>query len=139
MNRNKILIVDDDKVVAKTLTMKLEPKGFEVISAADGAQAASIVRSHKPDLILLDVSFPPDPTNVAAVPWDAFTIIQWIRRIENGKDIPIIVVSGCDPKKYKDRCMEAGAIGYFQKPVNVDELLKTIQAALGQPAEASAV
>ncbi len=59
MKRKKILAVDDDPVVLKALTIKLEAKGYQVVPAVDGSQAVSAVRTQKPDLILLDLTFQP--------------------------------------------------------------------------------
>ena len=135
MSPKKILVVDDNPVIIKTLSMKLKANGYEVASALDGAGAASSVRTNKPDLILLDISFPPDPANVSGVAWDGFLIIDWIRRIEGVQNIPIIIITGGDPKIYKERSMAAGATAFFHKPINNDELLDVIQKTLSEPAE----
>jgi CheY-like chemotaxis protein len=128
MNRRKILIVDDNEVVVKTFTLKLTASNYDVLSALDGAAAVGIARQQQPDLILLDISFPPE---VAGVPWDGFQIIQWLRRLDEARDIPIIVITGGDAAKYKDRALAEGAVAFFHKPVDNDELLATIQKILG--------
>ena len=56
----KVLIVDDNEVIIKTLSMKLKSSGYDVIAATDGSEAVSAARRDKPDLIVLDISFPPD-------------------------------------------------------------------------------
>jgi CheY-like chemotaxis protein len=129
MNRKKILVVDDNEVIVRTISMKLKANNYDVITALDGAEAVSAARRQLPDLILLDLSFPPE---VSGVPWDGFQIIQWLRRLEEAKHIPIIVITGGDAAKYKDRAMAEGAIAFFHKPVNNDELLATIQKTLGE-------
>lgn len=128
MNRKKILIVDDNEVILRTLSLKLQANKFEVLTAADGSDAVAAVRTQKPDLILLDIGFPPE---VSGVPWDGFLIIQWLRRLEEAKDTPIIVITVGEAAKYKDRALAAGAMAFFQKPINNDELLSTIGKALG--------
>lgn len=134
MSPKKILVVDDNPVIVRTISMKLKAKGYEVASALDGAAAAAQVRTNLPDLILLDISFPPDAANVSGVAWDGFLIIDWIRRIEAARKIPIIIITGGDPKLYKERSLEAGAVAFFHKPINNDELLDVIQKTLGTPA-----
>ena len=124
----KILIVDDDPVVVKALSMKLQSKGYSICSAADGAEAVKAVREQKPHLILLDITFPPD-----VVSWDGFRVMEWLRRLDEAKNIPIIVISGGEPEKNKDRAAAAGALAYFRKPVDTEELAKTIRHALGKP------
>src|SRR5512137_1895069 len=60
MKPKKILIVDDSVVVLKTISQKLTAHGYEAITAEDGGSAVSVVRQQKPDLILLDLWYPPD-------------------------------------------------------------------------------
>ena len=136
MSQKKILVVDDNPVIVRTLGMKLKSKGYEVLTALDGATASSTVRTNKPDLILLDISFPPDAANVGGVAWDGFLILDWIRRIDGAQNIPIIIITGGDPKQYKDRSMAAGATAFFHKPINNDELLDVIQKTIGEAVEA---
>jgi DNA-binding response OmpR family regulator len=132
MNRKKILVVDDNEVIVKTMSMKLKANNYDVITALDGSEAVSAARLQIPDLILLDLTFPPE---VGGVPWDGFRIIQWLHRLEEAKNIPIIIITGGDPTKYKDRAMAEGAVAFFRKPVNNDELLAEIKRILSsQPA-----
>src|ERR1051325_7942102 len=119
MNGQKILIVDDNPVVVKTLSMKRASAGFEMVSATDGSAAISAARKERPALILLDINFPEE----IGVAWDGFKIIAWLQRTDEGKGTPIIVISGGDAAKFKDRSLQAGAIAYFQKPVDNDKLL----------------
>src|SRR6266536_1626625 len=58
--RRKILIVDDDAVILKALSLKLESAGYAVATAVDGADALRGLREEMPDLVLLDINFPPD-------------------------------------------------------------------------------
>ena len=131
MNRKKILIVDDNAVIIKTLTLKLTSAGYDVIAAMDGSEAVSAARRDKPDLIVLDISFPPDVAHGGGVSWDGFRIIEWLHRIDEAKTIPVIVITGGEAEKYKERSLQAGAVAFFQKPIENDELVATIQKALG--------
>src|SRR5215471_3657658 len=126
MNRKKILIVDDSPIILKALSMKLSAHGYEVLTAEDGSGAVSLVRLEQPDLIVLDISFPPDVAHGGGVPWDGFLIMNWLRRMDEAKDIPIIIITSGDPEKLKARSMAAGAVAFFQKPINNDELLVAI-------------
>ncbi len=131
MNRKRILVVDDNEVIVKTLSMKLESAGYEVIKAEDGSEAVSAARREKPDLIVLDISFPPDVAHGGGVSWDGFLIIDRLKRINEARNVPVIVITGGEAAKYKDRALKAGAIAFFHKPIENDELLATIQKALG--------
>lgn len=114
--------------------MKLTASGYDVVTAEEGGAAVSTVRREKPDLILLDISFPPDVAHGGGIPWDGFLIMEWLRRVEEARNIPIIVITGGDPAKYKDRALAAGAVSFFHKPINSDELLTAVRQVLGDNA-----
>jgi CheY-like chemotaxis protein len=126
----KILLVDDNSAILKILSFKLKSAGYQVVTAVDGSQAISTARKENPDLILLDIMFPPDVGHGGGVGWDAFVIMEWLRRDEEGRKTPIIIMSGADPAIYKDRSLAAGAVAFFHKPINNLELLEAIHKAL---------
>ena len=132
MNRKKILVVDDSPLILKMMSMKLTQNGYDVVTAEDGGGAVSAVRQEKPDLILLDISFPPDVAHGGGVAWDGFLIMNWLQRMEEARQIPIIVITGGDPAKYKDRALAAGAASFFHKPIDNDSLLAVIRQILGE-------
>jgi CheY-like chemotaxis protein len=134
MSRKKILVVDDSQIILTAISMKLAASGYEVVTAEDGGSAVSAVRQERPDLILLDISFPPDVAHGGGVAWDGFLIMEWLRRVPEAREIPIIVITGGDPSKYKDRALAAGAVSFFHKPINNDELLTVIGQVLGSNA-----
>ncbi len=138
MHQKKILVVDDSQLILKLMSMKLTACGYEVITAEDGGTAVSAVRNERPDLILLDISFPPDVAHGGGVAWDGFAIMAWLRRLEEGKNVPIIVISGAEPAKLKARALAAGAAAYYHKPIDTDALLVEIRRTLGESAEDTA-
>jgi two-component system cell cycle response regulator len=131
MSRKKILIVDDSLLILKVMSMKLTANGYDVVTAEDGGTAVSTVRKEKPDLILLDISFPPDVAHGGGVAWDGFLIMNWLGRLEEAKHIPIIVITGGEPAQLKDRALAAGAVSFFHKPIDNDALLTVIRQTLG--------
>jgi CheY-like chemotaxis protein len=136
MNRKKILVVDDSPLILKVMSMKLTANGYDVVTAEDGATAVSTARKERPDLILLDLSFPPDVAHGGGVAWDGFLIMNWLRRLEEAKDIPIVVITGGEPAQFRDRALAAGAANFFHKPIDNDALLAVIRETLGEnPAE----
>ena len=90
-SQKKILVIDDNEIILKTTSMKLQSAGYEVFTALDGSEGVAAVRREKPDLVLLDITFPPD---VSGVSWDGFRIMDWLHRVDETKKIPIIVISG---------------------------------------------
>jgi CheY-like chemotaxis protein len=128
--QKKLLVVDDNEVIVKTVSVKLKSAGYQVFTALDGAEAVALVRKEKPDLILLDLGFPPD---IGGVPWDGFRIMEWLRRVDESKKIPIIVITGGAGERDKERALAGGAVAFLYKPLDHDELLKLVRAALGTP------
>ena len=130
MSTKKILVVDDSLVVVKTSEMILTKAGYTVFTAADGSEAIGLVRREKPDLVVLDISFPPDVGHGGGVAWDGILIMQWLKRMEEAKNTPVIIITGQDPAKYREPAMKLGAVAFLTKPVNNDELLKLIGETL---------
>jgi CheY-like chemotaxis protein len=124
----KILVVDDNEIVLKTVSLKLQGAGYQVVTAMDGAEAVAAARRETPDLVMLDISFPPD---VGGVEWDGFRIMEWFRRLEAVKKTPVIVITGGEDPTYKQRAVAGGALAFFSKPIDHDDLLKVIRSALG--------
>ncbi len=102
----KVLVVDDNEVILKTISLKLQGAGFTVITALDGSEAVAAARKETPDLILLDINFPPA---VDGVPWDGFRIMDWFHRLDPAKKIPIIIITGMEDigMKNKERATKA--------------------------------
>jgi CheY-like chemotaxis protein len=124
----KILVVDDNEIILKTVSLKLQGAGYQVITALDGAEAVAAARKESPDLILLDIGFPPD---VDGVPWDGFRVMEWLRRLDTSRKIPVVVITGSEDPKNEERATSIGAVAFFHKPIDHDDLLKVIQSVLG--------
>jgi len=135
-NAKKILVVDDNQVILKTTLQTLSANGYQVTTATGGPEALSAVRKEKPDLILLDLTFPLDAANVGGPMQDGFFIIQWLRRTPETKEIPVIMISATDPEKFKDRALSTGVVASFHKPIDTGKLLAAIKSVLGQKAVA---
>jgi two-component system cell cycle response regulator DivK len=133
--KKKILVIDDNKIILKTTSMKLQSAGYQVFMALDGAEGVAMTHKEKPDLILLDITFPPDVSGVA---WDGFRIMEWLHRVDETKKVPIIVISGVVEEKNKQWATSSGVVAFFPKPVNFDEMLKVIRATFGVDAKATA-
>jgi DNA-binding response OmpR family regulator len=123
----KILVVDDDPTTLQALAYKLKSRGFEVVTAADASEALNVTRKERPDLMLLDVNLPPD---VGSVDWNGFLVTQWLQRMEEGKNIPVIVMSASDRPEYKERALFSGATAFFCKLTDNDQMFASIDSAL---------
>lgn len=137
MNKKKILIVDDNPVVTKALSMKLTSEGYETFVASDGSAAINLARKHDPDLIMLDLNFPVE----VGMSWDGFSIMNWLftalRPVGQHEPTPVIVMTA-EGNKNKERCLRMGAAAFFQKPLDHDQLLEAIRKCLGEEEPAPA-
>jgi CheY-like chemotaxis protein len=127
----KILVVDDNPVVLKAFELKLKTLGFHVLTASEGAAAVSTARQELPDLIVLDINFPPD-VGSSGLQWNGFNIMQWMQRFQEVASIPVIIITGADPAQFKERALAAGAAAFFTKPINNEEFLMSVRRLLGQ-------
>ncbi len=131
----KILVVDDDEVILKTLSITLSSNGYYVYLASDGPEAVRVVSRERPDLILLDLVFPVDAANVGGALQDGFFIMQWLRRMGEAEDIPIIIISGDNTTKERQKALDAGAVAFFTKPIDHVALLAAIANLFGGETE----
>jgi len=130
MSPKKILLVDDNPVFLKGMSMKLQKAGFEVLTAQHVSVATGDLREAKPDLILLDINFPPDMADAAGVFRDVFSTVEWLRRMGGASGIPVLLITGADSTQYTERARQAGAAGLLQKSCGTPELMRTINQLL---------
>lgn len=104
--KKKILLAEDEQFLARTYKNKLEVENFEVISASDGEEAVAMIRSEKPDLILLDLMMPIK---------SGFEVLQEIKGDESVKHIPIIVASNLGQQSDIDEAKRLGAVDFIVK------------------------
>src|SRR6516162_863122 len=108
--RKVILVVDDNLVFQRAVLMKLRAFGYDVMTAEDGSAALGAIARVKPDLILLDINFPPDVASGGGLGWDGFLILRWLRRTQEAGNVPVIAVTGGDLNLYRAHCQEAGIL-----------------------------
>jgi DNA-binding response OmpR family regulator len=120
----KILIVDDNLEIRKTISMRLEIENYTIITASDGEEAVSKTRDENPELIILDLMMPK---------MDGFEFCRMIKFDDKYKDIPIIALSALDKEEDRQRAIKNGADFCFIKPFNLDLLLVKIKDLIGQP------
>ncbi|PYM39490.1 MAG: hypothetical protein DME17_00815 [Candidatus Rokuibacteriota bacterium] len=114
----KILVVDDEEQVRSLLVEHFQREGFVVLEAADGEEALQAVRRTRPDLVVLDVGLPG---------MDGLQVLRRIRREDPG--IGVIVVSG-KSESVVAKTLEAGALGYFLKPFDLERLSQAVRTSV---------
>ncbi|MGM9534734.1 MAG: response regulator [Intestinibacter sp.] len=115
MNRNSILVIEDDLAVKNLITTALEMQNYKFYTAETGNQGLLEVLSGNPDVVLLDLGLPDI---------DGIDIIKKIRTWSNK---PIIVISARNEDRDKIEALDAGADDYLTKPFSVEELLARVR------------
>ncbi len=118
MQREKILVVDDEKNICDLLRMYLEKEGYSVVLAYNGVDAVNAFSSENPDLVLLDVMLPQ---------LDGWQVCREIRKTS---EKPIIMLTAKDEIFDKVLGLELGADDYVTKPFDAKELVARIKAVL---------
>ena len=114
-----ILIAEDSEDSLEMMQVLLGSKGYDVLSAENGLEAVEVALTNFPDLILLDLQLPQ---------LDGLAVTRNLRRHPKLKEVPIVVISGHDPLKYRQPALEAGCTDYLLKPIDFevfDDILNT--------------
>jgi CheY-like chemotaxis protein len=118
---NKILLVDDDERNIFALSAYLKAKKYKVETARDGRECLDKLKEGRYDLILLDMMMPV---------MDGFETLRVMRSDDEQKSNKVIALTALAMKGDMERCMEAGANDYCTKPVDIDVLIKKMNALL---------
>jgi two-component system OmpR family response regulator len=125
----RLLVVEDEPTILELLSGSLRFAGFEVMTAASGAEALRAVAASRPDLVLLDIMMPDG---------DGFEVMRRLRSA--GPDVPVIFLSARDGVRERVAGLALGGDDYITKPFSLDEVLERIRAVLrrtGHPAATS--
>jgi DNA-binding response OmpR family regulator len=121
MNKKKILLVEDEKVLIETVTLRLETNGYEVISAYDGFEGLEKAKKEKPDLIILDLMLPK---------MDGYKVCGLLKADTRYNKIPIIMFTARAQESDKKMGQDMGADAYITKPFEPQLLLEKIRQLL---------
>jgi two-component system, OmpR family, KDP operon response regulator KdpE len=126
---NRVLLVEDDKALVRTLTLSLGAHGFAVEATALGTTAIERARSTPPRVMVVDLGLPD------------IDGVEVVRAVRDFSTVPIVVLSARDAQAVKVAALDAGADDYVTKPFGMEELLARLRAALrrSEPAAPSAV
>jgi CheY-like chemotaxis protein len=116
-----LLVVDDNEVNRDVLSRRLRQQGYPVSEAEDGRRALEYAKTHRVDLVLLDVMMPE---------LDGYETLHQLKADQNLRDIPVIMISALNEVESVARCIEHGAEDYLPKPFNPVLLRARIGACL---------
>ncbi len=117
----KILIVDDNKENIDLIAYFLKPQNYTIVTASDGVEALEKVEIEKPDIILLDIMLPK---------MDGFQVCEHIKKNQETRFIPVIMITALKELKDKIRALEVGADDFISKPFENVELLTRVKSLL---------
>ena len=117
-----ILVVEDNELNMKLFHDLLEAQGYNVLQSRDGMEALKVARTHKPDLILMDIQLP----EVSGL-----EVTKWLKEDDSLKSIPVVAVTAFAMKGDEERILQGGCEGYISKPISVPHFLETIARYIG--------
>jgi two-component system KDP operon response regulator KdpE len=115
---SRVLVIDDDARILKTLAVNLRARGYEVSLARSGEEGLQLAARHHPDAVILDLGLP------------AMDGLDVVRGLRGWTTVPIIVLSGRDSESVKVQALDLGADDYLTKPFGMDELFARVRAAV---------
>lgn len=113
----RVLVVDDDATLRRTLGLNLRARGYTADLAGTGEAALQLAASHHPDVVILDLGLP------------GLNGLEVISGLRGWSSVPIVVLSGRDAESMKVEALDLGADDYLTKPFGMDELFARIRAA----------
>ena len=122
----RVLLVDDDKALARALSINLRARGYDVDVALTGRAALELAGNRTPDVVVLDLGLPD---------LDGLEVLQGLR---GWTHVPVLVLSAREDQSDKVSALDAGADDYVTKPFGMDELLARLRAAVRRGAPTTA-
>ncbi|MEU1377265.1 response regulator [Streptomyces triculaminicus] len=119
----RVLVVDDNKVIRQLIRVNLELEGFEVVTAADGAECLEIVHRVRPDVVTLDVVMPR---------LDGLRTAARLRADARTRDIPVAIISACTQFPVESG-WSAGVDAFLAKPFEPAEMVRLVRRLAGRP------
>ena len=117
----RVLIVEDNEMNRDMLSRRLARKGFDVITASDGAEGVRLVAAERPDIVLMDMSLPV---------LDGWAATRHLKADDATRDIPIVALTAHVMRADRDKATRAGCDGFATKPIDMPALLATISSLL---------
>ena len=117
-----VLIVEDNELNMKLFHDLLDANGYQTVRTRNGLEALDLARSHRPDLILMDIQLP----EVSGL-----EVTKWLKQDDDLHTIPVIAVTAFAMKGDEERIRQGGCEAYISKPISVPRFIETIKSYLG--------
>jgi two-component system, cell cycle response regulator DivK len=119
--KKTVLIVEDNELNMKLFNDLLEAHGYATLKTSHGIEAMELARTHKPDLILMDIQLP----EVSGL-----EVTRWLKADDELKSIPVIAITAFAMKGDEERIREGGCEAYMSKPISVSKFIATVKTYL---------
>lgn len=123
MQKKSILIVEDNELNMKLFNDLLEAHGYRTLQTRNGQEALELARTHRPDLILMDIQLP----EVSGL-----EVTRWIKSDETLRHIPIIAITAFAMKGDEEKILDGGCEAYLSKPISIVKFLETVRSYLAE-------
>ena len=117
-NNKKIVIIDDDRLIRKLLTVGLSLRGYECLVAENGEAAQSVILSNPVDVIMVDLMMPF---------MDGLSFLHWLRGTANVKVPVLVLTSAATNEEVQHQVMDAGASGIAHKPIDIESIAQELR------------
>ena len=117
-----VLIVEDNELNMKLFHDLLDAHGYQTLQTRNGMDALKLARTHRPDLILMDIQLP----EVSGL-----EVTKWLKEDEDLRGIPIVAVTAFAMKGDEERIRQGGCEAYLSKPISVGKFIETVRHFLG--------
>ncbi len=118
-----ILLVEDNETIRNAFCILLEESGYRVLQAGSGQTALRMATDHAPDLVLLDIGLPDI---------DGLDVVRRLRAEEATAELPVVALTGHALETDRDACMAAGCTAYLTKPIDTQQLLRSLPEYLSR-------
>ena len=122
-NKGTILYVEDNPDNRLLVKRILQAEDYSLLEAIDGKDALNVLKTARPDLILMDINMPD---------MDGYTLTAKIKSLPGFERVPILAVTANVMRGDKEKTLEAGCDGYIQKPLDIDQLTREIEKFLSR-------
>lgn len=120
----RILVVEDNDLNLKLFRDLLIAQGYSVLHTRDGIEAFRLARTHRPDLVLMDIQLPEV---------SGFEVTRWMKDDPALRDIPVVAVTAFAMAGDEEKAKAAGCAAYVTKPIAVKPFLETVAKCLSAP------
>jgi len=120
-----VLIVEDNELNMKLFRDLLEAHGYKTVQTRDGLEALDLARTHRPDLVLMDIQLP----EVSGL-----EITKWLKDDEELRSIPVIAVTAFAMKGDEEKIRQGGCEAYIAKPISVAHFVEMVERFIGRDA-----